>query len=599
MKRTKLLASLMMCVMCLGFLVVGVWAAVSTVNFNLNAGLKYYPEGIYVELSGQVYRGSSEETLEALTYDPRFTLSPTTNYDNSTGEPSGNFPMESWEIGSIPFIPTEKFIKIEVNVKNNSNYPITGTPLITFDNGNDISTISNIITTENTLGIGYIEVDETETYELLLEISDNVEINNNLNVSFDFEEISANYNNFNIYPSGSNWYISSLKSDYTEDVPGILIVPGTEENNDNSLYITDNSSSSNSPFRNLKTSTKRIVLQNGLTSIGSYAFYNCSILERINIPSTITSIRSYAFFGCSNLQSSINIPEGVTAIERSTFSDCSNLTMITIPSSVESIGIEAFARCSKLENLVLPEDLTSLGSGAFTSCVNLKNINIPLGITAIKMYTFTSCTLLDNIIIPANVVSIQSSAFSSCRNLSKLVLSNGIETIEGNSFWGCTSLENLTIPSSVTNISASAFWSCANLQITVDQGNTNYSSSNGSLYNKDKTTLIRASGKMATFEILDTVTSIGDYAFYGCSYLKNIIIPSTVTSIGQQAFYNCTNLTNLTINTKSDYVWQKASNNTFTQNLTTVDVSDPAQNAVWFKSTSSYYNYFWRQILDA
>ena len=102
MKRTKLLASLMMCVFCLSFLVVGVWAAVTSVNFNLNGNLQFYSEGVYIELSGQVYRGDSTSTLEALS-DPRFTLENQTNFDNSTGEPSGNFPIESWNIQNLNY----------------------------------------------------------------------------------------------------------------------------------------------------------------------------------------------------------------------------------------------------------------------------------------------------------------------------------------------------------------------------------------------------------------------------------------------------------------------------------------------------------------
>ena len=188
MKRTKLVASLMMCVFCLSFLVVGVWAAVSTVNFNLNAGLKYYPEGVYVELSGQVYRGANEENMEAITYDPRFTLEPITNFNNSAGEPSGNFPLQSWEIGSIPFIPTEKFVKIVVNIKNHSETSIRGIPAITINNS-DISTQTNFNVTENSDILLAINSGETVVYELILEVTSDIEITDTLSVSFNFEAV--------------------------------------------------------------------------------------------------------------------------------------------------------------------------------------------------------------------------------------------------------------------------------------------------------------------------------------------------------------------------------------------------------------------------
>ena len=134
MKRTKLIASLMMCVFCLTFLVVGVWAAVSTVNFNLNGNLKYYPEGVYVELSGQVYRGRDENSMSALTSDPRFTLQPQANFDNSTGEPSGNFPIEDWDIGNLTFTPVLRCIKVEVKITNYSEFAIVGSPVISLNN---------------------------------------------------------------------------------------------------------------------------------------------------------------------------------------------------------------------------------------------------------------------------------------------------------------------------------------------------------------------------------------------------------------------------------------------------------------------------------
>ena len=192
MKRTKLIASLMMCVFCLSFLVVGVWATVTSVNFNLNGNLQFYPEGVYVELSGQVYRGDSISTLEPLTSDTRFTLEPTTNYDNSTGEPSGNFPMGSWNIQNLTFTPVDRFIQVEVNIKNHSEFTIMATPNVLL-NSLDITsnTFSNFTVTDNRSEVGTINSGATTTYTLLIQLNENATAftDNILSVSFTFDSL--------------------------------------------------------------------------------------------------------------------------------------------------------------------------------------------------------------------------------------------------------------------------------------------------------------------------------------------------------------------------------------------------------------------------
>ena len=167
MKRTRIVALVSTLCICLALLATGVWAAVSTVNFSLNGNLKYYPEGVYVELSGQVYRGDSLDTLEPITSNSRFTLEKQTNFDYTDGEPSGNFPIESWNIGSLPFAPQLRFIKIEVNVTNYSDFEIIGTPTITGIGTAD----SNITVTDP--GYVYAYIGETGTYELILQLKEN------------------------------------------------------------------------------------------------------------------------------------------------------------------------------------------------------------------------------------------------------------------------------------------------------------------------------------------------------------------------------------------------------------------------------------------
>ncbi|HIV01358.1 MAG TPA: leucine-rich repeat domain-containing protein [Candidatus Caccopulliclostridium gallistercoris] len=341
MKRTKLIASLLTSVMCLSFLVVGVWAAAVNVNFNLNSGLKYYPEGVYVELSGQVYRGSSEESMEALTFDQRFTLEPTTNYDNSTGEPSGNFPIESWEIGAIPFIPTEKFVKIEVTVVNNSEIAIIGTPSILVDENQDISTITNLNVTENKLDVAYIQAGDTAVYELILEVTDSEEINSVLNISFDFSAPEVNYDYFTFSEDGSR--ITGLSEVYTQDSPQVLYVPGYSEDGQTALSFPGLSSGS------ISSNTTILIIGEGINSIAQYGFQNCSNLEVIVIPSTITNWGALPFNGCSNL-GRIVFSEGLISIGEGNvpyiFGGCSSLKSLVIPASVTTLYGYAFQNMS-------------------------------------------------------------------------------------------------------------------------------------------------------------------------------------------------------------------------------------------------------------
>ena len=116
-----------------------------------------------------------------------------------------------------------------------------------------------------------------------------------------------------------------------------------------------------------------INIPNNITSIGRWAFYNCSSLTSITIPNSVTKIDDFAFYGCSSL-TSIIIPNNVTNISYGAFSGCSSLTSITIPNSVTEIGEWAFCRCSSLTSITIPNSVTKIKSDVFYSCDNLKEI---------------------------------------------------------------------------------------------------------------------------------------------------------------------------------------------------------------------------------
>ena len=313
-----------------------------------------------------------------------------------------------------------------------------------------------------------------------------------------------------------------------------------------------------------------------VTSIG-FAFYNCSDLTSVAIPNSVTTIGEYAFYGCSGL-TSINIPNSVTTIGLAAFNECSGLTSINIPNSVTSIGYGAFDECSGLEsiivengntvydsrencnaiietetntlilgckNTVIPNSVTTIGEKAFLECSGLTSITIPNSVTNIGNGAFYDCSGLTSITIPNSVTTIGEEAFWKCSGLTSITIPNSVTIISESAFWRCSGLTSVTIPNSVTNIGNGAFYDCSGLtSITVEKGNLAYNSRENCNAVIDSETNELILGCKNTV-IPNSVTSIGNYAFYGCYGLTSITIPNSVTSIGYGAFFDCSGLTSV------------------------------------------------------
>ena len=285
-----------------------------------------------------------------------------------------------------------------------------------------------------------------------------------------------------------------------------------------------------------------------VTSIGNYAFSGNSSFTNVTIPNGVTNIGIGAFDNCRKLIS-ISIPNCVTSIGDYAFSSCYGLTRITIPESVKIISEFVFSDCRNLTNIRIPGSVTSICKGAFRGCTSLTSITIPNGVTSIGGSAFDGCTSLTSITIPNSVTRILGDTFRDCTNLTSVTLPESLTYI-GSAFEGCTSLTSITIPNSVTYVDAYAFAGCTSLtEIKVAVENPNYVSVNGVLYNKSRTVLIcyPAGKKDKNYKILDSVTAINRYAFYGCTSLASIMIPDSVTEICESAFSGCTSLTSITI----------------------------------------------------
>ena len=271
-------------------------------------------------------------------------------------------------------------------------------------------------------------------------------------------------------------------------------------------YITDDS-----PATQKKDNVKKVVIEDGVTSIGDFAFFYCSSLTSIEIPSGVTSIGKNAFQYCSSL-TSIEIPESVISIGNNTFEHCSSLTNITIPGSVTSIGMSAFSDCSSLASITIPESVTSIGN-----------------------YAFYDCTGLTSITIPKSVTSIGSNVFGGCTVLTEVLLENGS-----------------TLTSGQLGVDASkiaTYWNEDNLTWTLTADGTMTISGKGAMKEDYNTYYSPAydNENIKKVVIEDGVTSIGEYAFSGCRSLTDITIPGSVTSIGDSAFEWCTGLTSIEI----------------------------------------------------
>ncbi len=366
---------------------------------------------------------------------------------------------------------------------------------------------------------------------------------------------------------------------------------------------------------------KSIVIPDTVEVIGSGAFYNCIRLENITIPDSVISIGIQAFLGCSNL-TTVTMGESVESIGEQAFYGCRNLKNITIPNSVTAIGSSAFRDCSSLESITIPDSVNSVGSSAFYNCNMLTDVIIGNGVTAISQGMFGDCSNLTNVTIGNKVATIGDHAFCYCYRLESVVIPNSVTHIGQSAFWEC-GLKDITIPNSVTSIGAGAFFGCERLvEMTLPfvgasreevVGYTalgyifadHVPSSLKEITITDSTIIphnaFYGCSGLTKITIPSTVTSIGHHAFYGCKSLESITIPHSVTSIDNWAFYDCSSLESIIFEDPS--IWYCTNDYNGWLNKTGGDVialDEPSVNITYFTSSdyyyNCYYNWYWYKV---
>ncbi len=320
-------------------------------------------------------------------------------------------------------------------------------------------------------------------------------------------------------------------------------------------------------FRSCQNLDNIIFSGENITTIGEYAFLECTKLSSVSLPDSVTNMGRSVFENCISLKSA-RLSNRLTEIPSYCFEGCSNLTSIDIPDTVIKVGGSAFWKCTSLSSVVLsntlqeldsyafqdtsiseislPQTITSIGNGAFMGCSNLKSIVIPNKVTIIPSSFASGCTNLCYVYIPYGVTEIKGDAFEDCVNLTEVVIPDSVTDLRG--FSGCTSLSKITLSEKTENIGSQSFKNCISLK---------------------------------SIELPQSLKFVGKSAFEGCTLLENIVLPTRLEEIDSLAFKDCSNLANITIPDSVNRMGEQVFNNSGYYNNSSNWDGDVLYNGKW------------------
>ena len=384
-------------------------------------------------------------------------------------------------------------------------------------------------------------------------LNEPIEINLILEQTDEAEEIELFAANSNSCGEGLTWKLSYY---------GTLTISGTGK--------MASYSPGDAPWYSRRTQIRKIAISEGVTSIGEYAFEECTNVTSISIPGSVTELNEYCFSACVSMKS-ITIPQSVTRIADGVFDACEKLTdiyyggtdaswkhitswnaglgnnvrihstgvftgkcgdnltwkidndeVLTIsgtgripdyndPSSGGNNTAPWYGYAYQIKKVVLGSGVQNIGNDAFADCYGMTDITIPDGVTSIGDSAFDGCSALTEISIPGTVSSIGDSVFSGCSALTEISIPDTVSSIGDSAFSRCSALTEISIPSTVSSIGSYAFSGCALREVEIPQG----------------------------------ITSIQTRTFQYCTQLTKITIPDSVTSVEICAFDNCPVLKNV------------------------------------------------------
>ena len=302
-----------------------------------------------------------------------------------------------------------------------------------------------------------------------------------------------------------------------------------------------------------------------LTALPDNMFRACASLAEVRLPQGLKKIGNSAFNSCGALETAA-LPDGLEEIGDSAFSQCASLTrlgsgaeagVIRLPETLQKVGTSAFQGCNGFVDVEIPDAVTQLGASALANCANLTRAVIGEGVTTIDKSLFYQDAKLEYVEFKGKPSEIPDNTFQGCTSLKEFPLWEGLVKIGNSAFSGCTGLTQMDFPSTLTTIGNYAFNNCSNIQkLTLPEGLQTIG--NYAFYNLNKVQTLtlpetlKSIGSRAfynntaltdvTFPTGDQLTTIGSYAFCGCSKLTKALMPDSVTSLGSYAFQSCTSL---------------------------------------------------------
>ena len=322
----------------------------------------------------------------------------------------------------------------------------------------------------------------------------------------------------------------------------------------------DNWSFNRAPWNSLRSQIVSVEIEDGVTSLGSCAFYQCDNFETISIPDSVTSMGMCSLYECTKL-TEVNIPASVTSIGVNAFYLSDAMTDINVAPdnpSYSSIDGVLFNKdqtelirypAGRVGGYQIPDGVTSIGYSAFGICEGLTAVEFPEGLTNIENFAFQECHGLTEVSFPDSLYAIDERAFSGCRGLRELTLPEDLSFIGTCAFESCMGLTTVTLPAHVVTLGGSVFFYCQNMtEINVDEDNQCFCSDDGVLFNKAKTTLIEfPCAKSGDYIAPESVERIGVRAFQSCENVTSVALPASVNYIGDTAFCSCYSLETVNI----------------------------------------------------